>query len=198
MENILNKGYWKILELFYKEKDKKIHLRDIARKTKMNENSASRFLNTLEKQNILKSERDANLKKYFIRKNNKVYATLSLFDIEKFNKLPISRRHAIEFFFKYLEKKPIILVLFGSTAKETFTNKSDIDLLMIVNERIKTEDAEKHVSAQTGIRISCFQINYKDFLNEIKTKNDKVIASAVNTGYPITNHIKFYEEYYGN
>src|SRR3989344_6258935 len=198
MQQITNKGYWKILELFYKEKNKKIHLRDIARKTKMNENSASRFLNSLEKQNILKSEKDGNLKKYFIRKNNVVYSIFTLFDIEKFNKLPLLRRNAIEYFFKELKEKPIILFLFGSTAKETFTNKSDIDLLIIVNKKIKVEEAQRYADAQTGLRISCFQIDYKSFLRELKTQDDKVVGSAITTGYPLTNHIKFYEEYYGN
>ena len=198
MQGILKEGYWKILGLFYKGKDKKIHLRDIARQTKMNENSASRFLVSLEKQNILKSEKDGNLKKYSIRKNNVVYSIFMLFDIEKFNKLPLLRRNAINYFFKELEEKPLVLFLFGSTAKETFTNKSDIDLLIIVNKKIKTEDAQRYAESQTGIRISCFQIKYSAFLKELKTQEDKVIGSAVTTGYPLTNHIKFYEEYYGN
>ena len=198
MQKILKEGYWRILELFYKGKDKKIHLRDIARQTRMNENSASRFLNSLEKQNILKSEKDGNLKKYFIRKNNVVYSIFTLFDIEKFNKLPLLRRNAIEYFSKELKEKPIILFLFGSTAKETFTNKSDIDLLIIVNKKIKVEEAQRYADAQTGARISCFQIDYKSFLRELKTQDDKVVGSAITTGYPLTNHIKFYEEYYGN
>ena len=88
--------------------------------------------------------------------------------------------------------------MFGSTAKETFADKSDIDLLMIVNKKIKVEEARRYAAAQTGIRVSCFQIEYKLFLKELKTKDDKVIGSAIATGYPITNHIKFYEEYYGN
>lgn len=198
MQEILKKGYWKILELFYKGKNKKIHLRDIARQTKMNENSASRFLASLEKQDILKSEKDGNLKKYFMQKNNNVYSIFSLFDIDKFNRLPLLRKNAIKYFFKELKEKPIILFLFGSTAKEIFTNKSDLDLLMIVNKKIKVEEAQKYAEAQTGIRISCFQIKYNDFLRELKTQEDKVIGSAIATGYPLTNHIKFYEEYYGN
>ena len=198
MQKILKEGYWRILELFYKERNKKIHLRGIARQTKMNENSVSRFLNSLEKHSILKSEKDGNLKKYFIRKNNIVYSIFTLFDIEKFNKLPHLRRNAIEYFFKELKEKPVILFLFGSTAKETFTNKSDIDLLMIVNRKIKVEEAQRYADAQTGIRISCFQIEYKAFLKELKTQEDKVIGSAVTTGYPLTNHINFYEEYYGS
>jgi DNA-binding Lrp family transcriptional regulator len=198
MQKILKKGYWKILELFYNGKDKKIHLRDIARQTKMNENSASRFLIALEKEGILKSEKEGNMKKYSIRKNNITYSILTLFDIERFNKLPLLRKNAIGYFFKELKEKPIVLFLFGSTAKETFTNKSDIDLLMVVNKKINVEEAKRSAEAQTGIRISCFQIEYKDFLRELKTQEDKVIGSAIMTGYPLTNHIKFYEEYYGD
>lgn len=197
-EIFIKKGYWKIFELFCREKNKKIHLRELARQTKMNENSAFRFLASLEKQGILKSEKDGNLKKYFIQKNNMVYFIFSLFDIEKFNKLPLLRKNAIKYFIKELKEKPIILLLFGSTAKETFTNKSDIDLLMIVNKKIKAEDAKRYAEAQTGIKISCFQIKYNDFLKELKTQEDKVIGSAIATGYPLTNHIKFYEEYYEN
>ena len=198
MQNILKEGYWKILELFYKGKEKKIHLRDIARQTKMNENSASRFLSSLEGQGVLKSEKDGNLKKYSIRKNNIVYSIFTLFDVEKFNMLPLLRRNAIGYFFKELKEKPVILFLFGSTAKGTFTNKSDIDLLVIINKKIKIEEAQRYAEAQTGIRINCFQINYKSFLKELKTQEDKVIGAAITTGYPLTNHIKFYEEYYGD
>jgi len=49
METILKDGYNKILSLFYNNKFAEIHLREIARKTKLNENSTSRFLNLLEK-----------------------------------------------------------------------------------------------------------------------------------------------------
>ena len=198
MKSILKEGYWKIFELFYKQKDKKIHLRDIARQTKMNENSASRFLKSLEEQNLLKSEKERNWKKYFIRRNKYVYLIFALFDIEKFNKLPLLRKNAIEYFYKELQEKPIILFLFGSTAKESFTNKSDIDLLMVVNKKIKVEDAQKYADAQTGLRISCIQIEYNDYMKEINSKEDKVIGSALTTGYPLTNNVKFYEEYYEN
>ena len=37
-------------------------------------------------------------------------------------------------------------------------------------------------------------MNYEDFTNELKLKNDMVIQSALETGYPLINHIKYYEE----
>ena len=35
-----------------------------------------------------------------------------------------------------------------------------------------------------------------EFLDELKLKNDRVVQSALNTGYPLTNHIMYYEAYY--
>ena len=49
METITKSGVWTILRLFYNEKNARIHLRDIARKAGLNENSASRFLEQMSK-----------------------------------------------------------------------------------------------------------------------------------------------------
>ncbi len=197
METILKTGYEKILELFYKEKNSQFHLRDIARKTELNENSATRFLNQLEKEDMLCFVRDGNLKKYQIKRNNRVYLVFSMFDLEKFNKLPNKRKNALSYFLKNLEEKPIMAILFGSTAKETFSDKSDIDLLLVVNRDIKTENSEDYAASQTGIKVSIIQIIYDKFLKELKMREDKLIQSAVSSGYPIFNHLHFYEVFYG-
>jgi len=192
METIIKTGYEKIMKLFFTNKQSKIHLRDIARKTNLNENSVTRFLKQLEEQEILKSEKDGNLKKYSIRKNKITFVIFTIFDIEKFEKLPNLRKNAINLFLDKLEEKPIISILFGSTAKGIFTKKSDIDLLLIANKKININEAEKYADAQTGIKINCFQINYADFIKELKIKEDNVIQSAVNSGYPLLNHLNYY------
>lgn len=196
METLLKTGHEKIMTLFYSDRHAKIHLREIARKTNLNENSATRFLKQLEQQDILHSEKDGNLKKYSIQKNISTYSLFSFFDVRRFNELPRIRKRAITCFLEKLSEKPIIAFLFGSTAKNTFSGKSDIDLLLIVNKNIKTEQAQTYAEAQTAIRISCIQIKHGDFSIELKTKQDKVIQSALNTGYPLTNHIEYYEIYY--
>jgi predicted transcriptional regulator len=194
MITMLNKGYMKIMALFYKDKKAKIHLRHIARKAGLNENSTTRFLDGLVKENILAYEKDGNLKKYGINVSNATYLIFSIFDLEKFNNLPSIRKNSINYFFNSLKEKPIIMILFGSTSKENYEKDSDVDLLLIVNKKIDAEKAERYAESQTGISINCFQISYSEFLKEIKLKNDRVIASAINTGYPIMNHIKYYEE----
>ncbi|MFA6089127.1 MAG: nucleotidyltransferase domain-containing protein [Candidatus Woesearchaeota archaeon] len=193
MLNILNRGYTDILQLFYTDKCKSIHLRDIAKLTKYNENSVYRFLNKLEKDNILKSRRQANLKLFSLKQNKKVYSILSFFDVEKYEKLPHIRKTALKCYFDALEVKPIFAILFGSTAKENFREDSDIDILLITNSRIDTKKAEYAADTQSAMKVSTFQMTYKNFLKELKLKDDKVVQSAVHTGYPLINHIQYYE-----
>ncbi len=192
MKTLLKPGYEKILHLFYRDKYAKIHLRGIARKTKLNENSASRFLNKLAKDKILISKKDGNLKKYELLKNDLIYSVFTHFDILKLNELPSIRKNAILYFINKLKHKPIIVVLFGSTAKNIYREESDIDLLLIVNKKIDTKEAEKYADSQTAIKISVFQIPINEFIEELKLKNDKVVQSAIDTGYPVTNHIEYY------
>jgi predicted nucleotidyltransferase len=194
MTTLFNQGIWKIIELFYKNRNISLHLRDISRKAGLNENSASRFLAKLEAGRILHSRKEANLKKYSLNKNNLSFAILSIFDVERFNKLPSIRKNAINYFLNLVEEKPIIVLLFGSTAKENYREDSDIDLLLIVNKKIDVEKAKHYAEAQTGINVNSLQMNYKSFLNELKIKEDKVVQSAVESGYPIFNQITFYQE----
>lgn len=192
MKTVLKPGFEKILTLFYQDCSAKIHLRDIARRTKLNENSAFRFLKELEKEGFLRSKKDGNLKKYELQKNDKVYSILAYFDLFRLNLLPGLRKKAIFYFLDFLKDKPIIAFVFGSTAKNTYKEQSDIDLLLIVNKQIDTEESESYTDAQTGIRISCFQIPVPEFIDELKLKKDYVIQAAISTGYPITNHIEYY------
>ncbi|MBU2638758.1 MAG: nucleotidyltransferase domain-containing protein [Nanoarchaeota archaeon] len=196
METILKSGIWKILRLFYNQRNARLHLRDIARKAGLNENSASRFLEKMEKGGILSSEKDGNLKKYSLIKGDNVFVLLSVLDVERLSKLPSIRRNAIRYFLNALPEQPVFVLLFGSTAKGIYTRDSDIDLLLVVNRRIKTEEAEKQAEAQTAIKISPVQITYSNFARELRLKEDYVIQSALNTGYPLTNHIMYYEAVY--
>ena len=194
MKTILRPGCEKIMRLFYKDKNAKFHLREIARKTALNENSATRFLLELEKENLLISERDGNMKKFGISRNDMAFVIFAVFDAERFGRLPGIRKNAISHFLNELGEKPVIAVLFGSTAKETYGGESDIDMLLVVNRKTATENAVNYAESQTGIMINPVQITFPDFLDELKTKDDSVIQSALGTGYPLTNHILYYRE----
>lgn len=193
MLTVLRPGYEKIMRLFYEEKSARLHLREIARRTSLFEPSAYRFLNSLEQEQVLQSEKDGNLKKYSIKKGIRAYYILEAFDLERLENLPSIRRKAIKTYLQSLPQMPVFAVLFGSTAKRTHTKESDIDLLLVTNKKIDVSKAEKETSALTAMKMSTFQMTYETFVKELKMKEDKVVQSALRTGYPLMNHTHYYE-----
>ena len=192
IRTIARTQYWSILKLFYTNHNTPLHLRDISRKINLRESATSRHLNALEKTNILKSQKEANLKKYNL-KNQAIPEIFSLFDIERLEALPLLRINTIRFYINTLKEKPIFVILFGSTAKGHFRDDSDIDVISIFNKKTDTTEAIKYAEAQTGMKLSEFQLSYPQFIKELKLKQDNVIQAGIETGYPIYNQIYFYE-----
>jgi predicted nucleotidyltransferase len=192
MRTIIKKPYWNILSVFYKNKNKQIHLRELSRRINLKEGPLSRHLNNLVEEKILQSENEANLKKFKI-KTSKIPEIFTLFHIERYNQLPSIRKNSIKFYLQELKEKPIFIILFGSTAKQTYKSDSDIDIIAVFNKKTKTNKARKYAEAQTGIIISEFQLTYDQFINEMKLKEDQVIQAGIETGFPAYNHL-FYEE----
>ena len=75
MITALKPGIEKVMRIFYENKEGKFHLREIARKAKLYGQSITRYLNGLEKEGILKSEKEGNMKKYSLNKNKKAYSS---------------------------------------------------------------------------------------------------------------------------
>lgn len=193
MKTLLNKGMLKILRIFYDNKNEKMHLREIARESKMQVQGVSRHLKELEKNKILKSQKTGNLKQYSLIKDKPAYFIFSMLDIEKIDNLPLLRKNAINDFIKKLPEPPIFAIVFGSTAKQNYRQDSDIDILIITNNKINSKVAEKEAEYNNSIKISSFQMGFNEFKKELKLKEDKVIQSALNTGIPILNHLQYYE-----
>ncbi len=195
MKTILKPTVYKIIKLFYNHKNTPLHLRDISRKTGLNESSVFRQLHLLVKDNVLKTYPEANLKKFKI--NPLILPIIfPLFDEEKVKNLPLLRKNALKYYLEQLPEKPVIAFVFGSTAKGTFRDDSDLDLLIVTNSKKKDIEAKKYVSALTTMRIQSFTLTEKIFKQELLTKQDKVIQSALETGFPIFNEKYFYEVIY--
>lgn len=192
MKTILRPSNWKILKLFYENKNKPLHLRDISRKIKLNESTTSSHLNRLVLEGILKTEKEANLRKFSIFKNQ-IPSIFPLFDYERLETLSLVRKDAIKIYIKKLEKKPLFVIVFGSTAKGTFRKDSDVDILVIFPEKYDDKKTIDYVNSQTGIKIQTFKVTEEQFNEELKLKKDKVIQSALETGFPVFNEKYFYE-----
>jgi predicted nucleotidyltransferase len=195
MKIIFKQSIYEILELFYKNHNKQLHLREIAKKTNLNVSTITTRLNQLEKINILKSKKEANLKKFSLRKN-KIPQIFPIFDNQKIENLPLLRKNAIKEFILKLKEKPLIIVVFGSTAKDTFNDDSDLDIIIISNKKLDIKKAKSHAEALTSINMQIFQIKEDNFYKELKMKEDNVIQSGINTGFPVFNNKYFYELIY--
>lgn len=192
MKTIVKPAAWKILELFYRNRNQPMHLREISRKAGISESPIFRQLGIMEKDKILRSSPEANLKKFSVNKS-KIPEIFSIFDNERIKSLPLLRKNALKSYIDSLETKPIFLVLFGSTAKGGLRPDSDMDILEIFNAKTSTSSAAKYAESQTSIRIQAVQMTFKAFVEELKLKKDAVVQSAVETGFPVFNQKYYYE-----
>lgn len=188
-------GICKILRLFYQNKNHPLHLREIARRVELNESTITRHLNALLDSGVLVFEKEGNLKKFSI-KRSVIPKIFPMFDDEKLEHLPLLRKNAIKEYIRNLVKKPVFMVVFGSTAKGTFTDKSDMDILEVYNNRTDTCNAIKSAEALCRIKIQTFQLTEKQFYREIIEKKEHVVQSALNTGFPVFNQKYYYEVIY--
>lgn len=194
MKTIIKPSVWKILELFYDNHNAPLHLREISRRTKLNESGVSRYLNQLLIKKILLSFREGNLKKFNIN-SEFVPILFPLYDFDRLENLPLLRKNAIKLYLSKI-KNPAFVLVFGSTAKGNFGKNSDLDVLEVTNSKADNNDAEKYVKAQTSISVQSFRMLEKDFRQEMILKKDKVIQAALDTGFPVSNNFYFYKEFY--
>lgn len=193
---IFGKGKEKILECFYRNRQKELYFSEILRETKLTQNTTLKHLKNLQTANLITSIKKIGNTFYKVNsKNPQLYSIFSYFDYKKFNELPSVRKRAINDFLDKLKVKPQIALVFGSTAKGTFGKESDIDILLIFNKKESTDKKIKEdVEAITGVKIQTFIIDFDYFREQILKEEDKVITHAIKTGFAVTGFDKFYKE----
>ena len=185
---ITNKNAIKILEVL---EGKRLYFSQIHELTKIkSKNNLVKNLNLLAESNMLKKEKGKGNTFYSINYDNFVAITsLQLINSIKFYSLPFERRKAVEEPISSL--KPIVAILFGSTAKGGFKKESDIDLLIVFKDK-KEEYYEiiKKVSSKYGIRLNPIIISLDEFVSP-----NEALKHIIKTGYPIAGYNYFYEQY---
>ena len=194
--SLFGKGKEKILDCFYRNRSKELYFSEILRETYLTQNTTLKHLNNLQKNNLIISTKKTAHTFYKINaKNPQINSIFSYFDYRRFNELPTARKRAITEFIDELKTKPIIALIFGSTAKKTFTEESDIDILLVFNKKEEVDKKTiKDLEATTGFHIQTFIIDYEYFKEQILREEDKVITHAIKTGFVMMGHNYFYKE----
>jgi predicted nucleotidyltransferase len=193
---IFGSGREKILECFYRNRNRELYFSEILKGTGLTPNTTLKHLQVLQHNRFILSEKRASNTFYKLNpKNPGVFSILSYFDYKIFNNLPAERRRAISEFLDKIEPKPLIALIFGSTAKKAYKPESDIDMLLVfsgkasISQRIKGD-----IEATTGMSVQTFPIDYGYFREQFLKQEDNVIMHAIKTGFVMSGHYYFYRE----
>lgn len=150
-----------------------VHIRELARLVKTSYNNTVRNIKLLEKENVIKKEKDANLIKIKLKNDPLTVAYLKQANTENFLRLPKKITSSINEFLNELQEKPLIALVFGSFAKGNYVENSDIDILLVfqkISNQTSIENAAKRVSMSTNTQLSPVYADYgsfkKNFLNK--------------------------------
>ena len=169
-------------------------MRELARLVKTSYNNTVRNIKILEKEKVIKKEKDANLIKIRLKNHPLAIAYLKQAHTENFLALPKKISNAITEFLNELEEKPLIALIFGSHAKGNFTKDSDIDIFLVFQE-IKQKDIEntaKRISMRTNTKISPVYVNYNEFEKNLLNKEHEFSNEIRNNVIIITGIEQYY------
>ncbi len=153
---------------------KGVHIRELARLVDTSYNNTVRNIHLLEKENILKKEKEANLIKITLKNSPLSIAYLKQAHVEHFLKLPKKISGPIAEFLNELKDRPLIALVFGSFAKGDQTNDSDIDILLVyqkITDQNDIENTSKRVSMRTNTTLSPVYEDYASFEKNFLNKN---------------------------
>jgi len=181
---ILNINKIKPLKEFSSNYHKRIYGRNIAKKLKMNQKTISNVLNELEKEHILVYKKEGKNKYYYL---NEFYPHLKevieLIETQRKIDFLTKYKNLKEIFSKLEERTQGILIIFGSYASLSATEKSDLDVFVLG----KIKDVED-LEDMYNIKINIVRSNKSKF-----DKNENVIKEITKTHIILKGKEEFIE-----
>lgn len=162
----ITQNWVKVLMPFSENYNLKITASEFKKKNKIPQQTASRILNELVKDNLIEYDNQGKNKLFYLSKKNTSKILLNIVEAQK----------AIEFLIK--NKKIAILIneilehcegiiLFGSYASGKFDEKSDVDLIILEGNKKKIKIISERFSNKPHLQY----IAYKEFEISLKEKN---------------------------
>ncbi len=176
---ILNVVIEEILEEFLSDYDKRIYGRSISKKLKRNQKTISNTLKRLEKENILKFSQEGKNKYYFLNKfNQNLIEIIKLIEITRKLRFLSRYKKFRELFNKLEQKTQGILIIFGSYAKGTANDRSDMDLF-VVGKIKEVEDLENTYNIKINlIKSDKYKFDKKEHIIEEIIKNHVILKGV--------------------
>ncbi len=166
---------WIVIEYFLKT-SKEIHVKELARQLKISPQTANHYLKFYTKEKILKERKEGNLLLYSLA-DNCLTRQLKIFYI-----LDI----LFEFSRSFVKENNITsFILYGSHASGTYDENSDIDLLIISQQKKLNLNKVKALEKKMGKEVKIQVFSLGEWRN-LKRKKDRFAQSV------LLNHILLY------
>jgi len=176
---LLNKNALRILSEFTSDYSKRIYGGEIAKRLKMNQKTVSNALNSLEADNILKYTTEGKNKYYFLNKLNlQITDILKIVEFGKKNLLFDKYPKFKELFLELEKRTKGMIVIFGSYAKFSSNEQSDLDIFVIGGIK-DVEDLEDKYNLKINIiRSTLEKFNKSDIFIQEVLKNHIILKGV--------------------
>jgi predicted nucleotidyltransferase len=160
----------KVLEFFFENPMEEFHEREVMRKSKISKGSANNILNKLARLNLLVRKNKGRMVFYKLCMKNPVVKQFKiLYNIFELND-----------FIDEIKKISDKVILFGSCSEGTNVKESDIDVLIITEEKNSVKKYVSIFNEKNMIRISPIIVNFNEFL-KLK-REDKPLYDRIERG----------------
>ncbi|MFW6009322.1 MAG: nucleotidyltransferase domain-containing protein [Nanoarchaeota archaeon] len=192
----------KIYFAFFKAKKNQLYFNELKKISGLKDSSLNKNLKELVDKKEIKKEKEKSNTYYSLKNKQLKSVYFAKFAIEKFQNLNYKVKIPLQDFLKEINNIKYI-IHFGSSSRAEEKEDSDIDLLVVLNS-FENDDLNKlyqkeitqnieEIKQKTNVTsiypISCFYIDEQNFIN---VKEDYVVLSAKETGYPIYNQAEYY------
>ena len=185
MRTILRSQLAPLLELFLEHRGATFHVRELMQKAKVSAYTIEKYVNLLVQEGVLLEKRERHLRLLTLNyHNNTTKAVATYYHQEFLATLPENISSALEELSETHDNQ--LIILYGSYAKGTPTSDSDVDVLIYVKNMPRKLLDTKSINHKYQVRIN---LAVTDTLQKTSTQH------ILQTGIPVNNHTRFYEEY---
>ena len=168
-----------IFEEFLRDFNAKLTGSFIAKKNKLNQKTVSNYLNSLEKENILRSKTQGKNKLYFLNLDNMEIVKNFIISVEHIRTINFYKKNILikEIAEKLQNHIKGIAIIFGSYVKNTQKKDSDLDILIIGKAKEKEIDNISKIYKKE-INLNIYPNLEQDILTKEVIKNHIIIKNA--------------------
>lgn len=154
---------FRVLKIFFDNPEKKFHLRELARFSKLSPPGVIKIIKELEGEGLVISEKGNIVTNICASKSDK------FIQMKRFSNLYSLYESEFVNFLRHEYEEPEAIVLFGSYSRGEDASNSDIDIAVVTNKNISSDNKKFEKYLKRKINVSEVKLSHaeKDFLNTL-------------------------------